>query len=197
MIMNKKTKKGFTLVELLMVVAVIGLLASILIPTVGTVRENATIAACKAQLSQYVSAVIQFKNQYGYYPFARGDKDFVINFSDAEVSKGFIEIMSGRDAETGKSKSAGGNRRRIVFHDFSETEFHIGDDDLSVPTQLADRFNNKNICIMIDGNGDGFLDPKPTLSSPQKPEQKIRGNITAWVESDNLDVYPSYSLWEQ
>ena len=83
--MKKQTNKGFTLVELLMVIAIIGLLASILIPTVGTVRENATIAAGKSQLSQYVNAVLQFKNEYGYYPFARGTKDYVIDLSDPAI----------------------------------------------------------------------------------------------------------------
>ena len=195
--MKKQTNKGFTLVELLMVIAIIGLLASILIPTVGTVRENATIAAGKSQLSQYVNAVLQFKNEYGYYPFARGTKDYVIDLSDPAISRAFIETMSGRDAETGSSKGVGGNRRRIAFHDFSESEFFVGDDDLPVFTQLADRFNNFNILIMIDGNGDGFIDPDPKLTFPEKPEQKIRSTITAWVESGDLDIFPAYTLWEE
>ena len=194
--MNKKTKKGFTLVELLMVLAVVGLLASILIPTAGNIRESALKTLCKAQLSQYINAIIQFKSQYGYYPFARNNKDYVINLSDPEVSKEFIEVMSGRDVKTGKPKSTGGNRKRIAFHDFSENEFYILEDDLYSLTQLADRFNNTNIFIMIDGNGDGFINPRPTRLSPQKPRAKIRGSITAWVESDDLDKFPAYSLWE-
>ena len=64
--MNKQTKKGFTLVELLMVLAVVVLLASILIPTAGSIRESALKTICKAQLSQYINAIVQFKSQYGY-----------------------------------------------------------------------------------------------------------------------------------
>ena len=179
--MNKKIKKGFTLVELLMVLAIVGLLASILIPTAGSIRESALKTICKAQLSQYVNAIVQFKSQYGYYPFARGNKDYVINLSDPDVSKEFIEIMSGRDAQNGKPISAGGNRKRIAFHDFSESEFFILEDDLYSLTQLADRFNNTNILIMIDGDGDGFIYPRPSLIAPEKPRAKIRGSITAWV----------------
>jgi prepilin-type N-terminal cleavage/methylation domain-containing protein len=196
MIKNKQTKKGFTLVELLMVVAIIGLLTSILSPNIWKVMRSATIASGKAQLFQYVNAIIQFEDEYGYYPFARGDKDYVIKFSDPEVAKEFIEIMSGRDAKTGKPKSVGGNRKRVTFYDFSEKEFYIGDNEQTVHTQLADGFNNKNLCIMIDGNGDGFLDPRPSLSSPKRLKKAIRGKITAWVESDNLKLYPAYSLWE-
>ena len=166
--MNKKIKKGFTLVELLMVLAIVGLLASILIPTAGNIRESALKTICKAQLSQYINAIVQFKSQYGYYPFSKGNKDYVINLSDPEVSQKFIETMSGRDAKTGKPKSVGGNRKRIAFHDFSESEFYILEDDLYSLTQLADRFNNTNILIMIDGDGDGFIMPRTTLIAPER-----------------------------
>lgn len=195
--MKKQNNRGFTLIELLMVIAIIGLLAGILIPTVGTVREKATIAAGKSQLSQYVNAILQFKNEYGYFPLSKGTKDYYIDLSDEATSTEFIETISGRDAETGASKGAGGNRRRIVFHDFSESEFFVGDNDLPKFNQLADRFNNTGIMIMIDGNGDGFIVPEPTLTYPSKPKQKIRSNITAWVESESLDVFPAYSLWEE
>ena len=194
--MNKRNKIGFTLVELLMVLAVVGLLASILIPTAGNIRESALKTICKAQLSQYINAIVQFKSQYGYYPFARGNKDYIIDLSDPDISKEFIGIMSGREAQTGKSASIGGNRKRIAFHDFAENEFYILEDDLYSLTQLADRFNNTNILIMIDGDGDGFIFPNPSLASPVKPRAKIRGSITAWVESDNLDRFPGYALWE-
>ena len=113
-----------------------------------------------------------------------------------EISKEFIETMSGRDAINGKPISAGGNRKRIAFHDFSENEFFILEDDLYSLTQLADRFNNSKIFIMIDGDGDGFIYPRPTLFAPEKPRAKIRGRITAWVESDDLDKFPGYALWE-
>ena len=38
--------------------------------------------------------------------------------------------------------------------------------------------------------------PDPSLIAPEKPRAKIRGAITAWVESDDLDKFPGYSLWE-
>lgn len=194
--MKKNYIKGFTLIELLMVIAIIGLLAGILFPTIGSVRKDAGIAAGKAQLTQYLNAIGKFKLEYGYYPFSKGKKDYVIDLSNENVSRMFIELLSGRDAETGDSKGVGGNKKRITLHSFSEKEFYIGDDDLTLRTQLADRFNNTNIKIMIDGNDDGFIFPDPTLSNPQKPEQKLREQCTAWVESEEIGSQPAYSLWE-
>lgn len=44
--------RAFTLIELLTVIAIIGILAAILIPVVGAVRENARAATCSSNLRQ-------------------------------------------------------------------------------------------------------------------------------------------------
>lgn len=44
--------RAFTLIELLTVIAIIGILASILIPVVGRVRESAKVAKCQSNLRQ-------------------------------------------------------------------------------------------------------------------------------------------------
>lgn len=44
----KKKKKGFTLIELIIVIAIIAILAAIAIPKFGTVKQDANVAADKA-----------------------------------------------------------------------------------------------------------------------------------------------------
>ena len=51
-------REGLTLAELLTVIAIIGILAAILIPTVGKVRETAKSTACKSNLRQLGMAVL-------------------------------------------------------------------------------------------------------------------------------------------
>lgn len=68
---------GFTLVELLTVVAVIGVLAGILFPTLGRTREEARRAFCISNLRQLSLAVELYKNNYHgwYFPVMYVDPD--------------------------------------------------------------------------------------------------------------------------
>lgn len=188
----KKDKQtlGFTLIELLMVIAIIGILAGILIPTVGAVRKQANIAASKSQLSSYVNAIQMFKGEYGYLPFVTGTSDVALDISQNATSTDFIETLSGRDASTGAPKPVGGNRRQISFHSFSESEFYIGNNDIVDPSQLADRFNNRNITIVIDGDGDGEVTVKDTNGS----DKDIRALVSAYTEVDEGIGAPPYTL---
>lgn len=59
---------GFTVIELLTVLAIIAVLVGILIPTVGYVRNTASEAKQKAQFAAIDMALMAFKGDYGDYP---------------------------------------------------------------------------------------------------------------------------------
>jgi prepilin-type N-terminal cleavage/methylation domain-containing protein len=189
--MTKDKKKAFTLIELLMVVAIIGILAGILIPTVGAVRKQANIAASKSQLANYLTAMQMFKGEYGYFPLATGTGDSD-EIDIASESKAFMQAISGRNPTTGATVIAGGNRRGIAFHSFSESELQYDASDKAVTHQIADRFNNINIFIVVDTNGDGFVAP----AGPNSSEGRIKTNVTAYVVDSSSDDFESYKLWD-
>jgi prepilin-type N-terminal cleavage/methylation domain-containing protein/prepilin-type processing-associated H-X9-DG protein len=57
---RKVTLQAFTLIELLTVIAIIGILAAIIIPTVGKVRESAKDATCLSNLKQIGQAALMW-----------------------------------------------------------------------------------------------------------------------------------------
>ena len=64
----KREKTGFTLVELLTVLAIISLLVGLLIPSLTMIRNTAKNAKQKSQLAEIGLALRIFQNNYGDYP---------------------------------------------------------------------------------------------------------------------------------
>lgn len=60
--------RGFTLVELLTVIAIIGILSAITFGVVKGVNERAAIGQAKAELGTIAQALESYKRQYGDYP---------------------------------------------------------------------------------------------------------------------------------
>ena len=61
-------KQGFTLMELMIVVSVLGVLAAILIPNFRGVTEEAKNAAAKADLRNLKMAIILYQSRYNVLP---------------------------------------------------------------------------------------------------------------------------------
>ncbi|MFT4901092.1 MAG: prepilin-type N-terminal cleavage/methylation domain-containing protein [Lentimonas sp.] len=189
-------KRAFTLIELLTVIAIIGILAGILIPAVGAVKKKALVATSKAKLSQYLTSIQSFKGEYGYYPFStRLNSDHELDLSTVANSKTFVETLSARDINNPTQSTAGdGNRRRIQFHNFTEDEITDGRDQSSiVANTVVDSFGNNKIRIVFDHDNDGQVrvpDPDGGL------KKDIRASVAAYTEANDDLGSPAYYLYE-
>ena len=63
-----KRQAGFTLIELMIVIAIIGLLVAIVIPDLLMTRQQSEVEACKASLRGVQSALELYYTHYKYYP---------------------------------------------------------------------------------------------------------------------------------
>ncbi len=66
--MSRNSRGGFTLVELLVVITIIGILVGLLLPAVQGARETARRAQCANHLKQLGLAVLQFEQRQGAFP---------------------------------------------------------------------------------------------------------------------------------
>lgn len=90
-IKNKQLNLGFTIVELLVVIAVIGILASITIVSYVGITQQANVANIKADISQAASKINVFHSNNGVYPTGIDD------CQNTDPKKICIEFKSGNE----------------------------------------------------------------------------------------------------
>jgi prepilin-type N-terminal cleavage/methylation domain-containing protein len=67
-----RTRSAFTLVEMLVVIAIIGILAGLLLPALAGAKKAAKIAKAKTEISGIVAAVQQYDTTYSRLPASPG-----------------------------------------------------------------------------------------------------------------------------
>ncbi len=95
---NKAKKSGFTLVEIMIVVAIIGLLAAIAIPNFVKARTSAQTNACIANLKQIQGAIEQWALETKASP---GDVVALTDISGDNTKHIAKEINNGLDCPGG------------------------------------------------------------------------------------------------
>ncbi len=112
---HRSRRAGFTLVELLMVIVIIGILVALLIPAIAGAIRTANNARVTAEITNLVGSLEQFKGKYGDYPPSRvvlsesGSYNTTSTSSIAGMASNFIgtdssnsSIYSGTDLTFGQ-----------------------------------------------------------------------------------------------
>ena len=112
-----KNKKGFTLIELMVVIAIIGILAAIAIPNFKKYQARSKTSEAKIQLSAIYMSEVSFQTEtdyfavclhaMGYKPFPDGQASqnyYSVGFPTADNTADLTDVVS-FDCEAGDDKS--------------------------------------------------------------------------------------------
>lgn len=94
--MKKINKKGFTLVELLLVIAIIGILAAVLFVSLGSQRQRARITGFKEQMRALVPSITTCLDDGGAM-LAGGDATAICN--PAGTHGNYLTLAQQRDCD--------------------------------------------------------------------------------------------------
>jgi general secretion pathway protein G len=76
---RRPSQQAFTLVELLLVLAILAILAGIVLPKLSGRTEQARVAAAKSQIATFGTALDAFEVDNGYYPRGKNGLDALVH----------------------------------------------------------------------------------------------------------------------
>lgn len=200
-------KNAFTLIELLVVIGIIGILAAIFIPVAGGVRTTMTKTKTKARINEWVTAIGQYKQTYGFYPTfgqtSDSGTDLHINLANGDYADAFVKTLSARDPETGDKITGTDrtkyNRRAISFCDFTQEDFTQEDGSIDY-SKIVDGFYNPNIHIVMDTTDNRRVEiPQQYLpedaTDDEQNENGMMGTVIIFMSDVDGEDYTSVYSW--
>lgn len=169
-------RRAFTLIELLTVIAIIGILAGILIPAVNRVRETARRSEAQTTVAEIETALNQYLAQYDRWPLmlsGTGELEVLVADPTSIFEGGTVRWTDGNES---------------LFH--SLTVIYAPDDFPFAPDQ-----NRRRLILMTAGENRIFpsgANPE-TMVDPWGNEYSVAVDLTFSNRLD-LSVIPSLEL---
>ena len=108
-------KKGFTMIELIFVIVILGILASVAVPRLAATREDAEVSAAVANLRTLVSDASSYYVAHGHFKDAkwRDLTNVPLRKGNRDLLDGNVKVLGGAD-QAAVCLSAGGTNCILV-----------------------------------------------------------------------------------
>ena len=178
-------RRGFTLVEMLVVISIIVVLVAILFPVFSSARERSRQVRCQTNLSKIVGALQDYKRQYHRYPprpaydatleiytggFSALYPDFISDYS-ALVCPDDIAIASRNEEAKQRRYSTYNGVIELIDNPSAADPWVFAADSTTGNQKITYNYNGYD---ELGWDMDVALDPRPPTSSP-KPAWLDRG----------------------
>ncbi|MEI6033298.1 MAG: type II secretion system protein [Verrucomicrobiae bacterium] len=159
-----RKSSAFTLIELLIVIAIIGILMGLLFPAVNGAIDAARKAQAKNDVTQIATAVIAYETEYGKLPLS----------SSTSVDSALVNVLAGIDT------SATNNPRGIVFLEVQAAKKGKGGTN---SVGFVDPWiTNTPYAIAMDSNYDNNID---VLTNGTTGTATLRKKVAVWNSTTN------------
>ena len=204
-------RTGFTLIELIVVIAIISVLAALIIPVVGAVNSHKQISVAQTQLKAVEAAIDGYKTKLGFYP--------PDNTNNAVINQLYFELMGTTNNGAGPknppnlwvtmdgSAQIGTTTTPNIVNEFSvagfansSTRSHSDDSGAAAGTFLNNLTpnqiglvdpNNQNVKILVCS----VVWPQNTPGAPLPPPGDPTVNPFRYVSTHPTNNSGSYDLW--
>jgi prepilin-type N-terminal cleavage/methylation domain-containing protein/prepilin-type processing-associated H-X9-DG protein len=185
---RRPTPSGFTLVEMLVVIGIIGILAGMILPAVQVARETARRSNCQSNMRQIGTALVHYDSTKSHLP---GWRDTIDAYTSA-LASGTSTLATGTAGRTKACVSWTvpllaelGNNEIFSWYD----EYVDGQDDATkkrvpiylCPTSASDMTNPAALCYAVNAGTGGEV-----LAGSETPLDQYRGDGVFLDKAGNL-----------
>jgi len=190
-------KQKFTLVEMLLVIALIAMLAGLLLGAIGGMKEKAKVTKATAEIHALMTAIKSYESTYGVLPLvdaatsSNGVKDPVASSSydlriggtpesdtsstESQNYDHLIQWLSQVRTSTGGAVDQAGNVRKIKFLDPPSPDGS---------KTFLDPWENRYIIIM-DSNYNGQVSVSGSSTKPYDATNDLYGSVFVYSKGPN------------
>jgi prepilin-type N-terminal cleavage/methylation domain-containing protein len=110
----RRSVPGFTLIEMLVVIAIIAILAGILLPVLASAKEKARVAQAKTEVRNFAAAIVAYQGDQSVYPTSADDPN-AKNAQDATYTTNATAVIILLDLDTPPNEGHRRNPQKHVY----------------------------------------------------------------------------------